>query len=220
MFLHPVLAEGAQAGQRLAILDTVGGRFAGDDVVDVAYGEAVAAPQLQSPRTTRVEWRLVMRPSSRRHSKAGRATCPLPTVADVNDVAVLNDVVLAFEEELAGFLELHFGVMAGVAGGDEVGVLHDFGANEASGKIGVNGVRSIHGGFAVTDRPRADFVFANGEEGDVAQRSVKQPGKNMNRGFLNAERREKLGAFGGILDLRDFGFDLRAQLRRLRSADR
>ena len=42
----------------------------------------------------------------------------LPAVADVDDVAVFDDVVFAFEQEAAGLFEFHFSGVAGRAGGD------------------------------------------------------------------------------------------------------
>lgn len=52
------------------------------------------------------------------HCQSNCRSVPLSAVADVNDVAVFDDVLFAREHQLAGFLELHFGSMAGRAGRD------------------------------------------------------------------------------------------------------
>jgi len=41
VFSHPILSKGPQTGQRLAVSGSVGGGFAGDDVVGVADGETL-----------------------------------------------------------------------------------------------------------------------------------------------------------------------------------
>ncbi len=108
-------------------------------------------------------------------------TCsPLPTMAYMDDVAVFDDVVFAFDVEFTGLLELHFGGMASVAGAGKLAVLHDLGADEPAGDIGVNGMRRFHGGGAVTDRPGADFIFARGEEGNITERPVEQARQDVN----------------------------------------
>lgn len=68
-------------------------------------------------------------------------------------------------------------------------------------------VGGFDGGATLPDRPRPDFVLAGGEETDVAERLIEHPGQHVDCRFLNAERREKLGAFLRVFDLRDFGFE-------------
>src|SRR5258706_4478807 len=79
--------------------------------------------------------------------------------AEMDDVAVLHGIVLAFEAELARLAA--FGVAA-VA--DEVVVGHNFGADEAALDVAVD----LSGGLArrrpLPDRPRLDLVFPGGEE--------------------------------------------------------
>src|SRR2546421_26254 len=77
----------------------------------------------------------------------------LPAMADVDDVAVFDDVFFAFDVELAGFLELHFGGMTRISGGGDFSVLHDLGADETAGDVGMDGVRGFDGGGAVADGP-------------------------------------------------------------------
>src|SRR5882724_11338333 len=135
-------------------------------------------------------------------------------VADVDDVAVLDDVLFAFDVELAGFLELHFGGVphfrrgfGGQAGGgpDQVAVFHHLGADEAAGQVRVNGVCGIDGCASVADGPGAHFVFAAGEKRDVAESFVETTGKNVDGRFRDAQGGQELGMFSGILDLGHLG---------------
>src|SRR5438034_3046827 len=107
---------------------------------------------------------------------------------DVDDVAVFDDVVFAFDEKAADLFELHFGGMARLRrgfggqafrGGGEFAILHHFGADEAFGDVAVDRVRGFDGGRALPDVPGADFVFAGGEEGNVAERLVELAGENV-----------------------------------------
>ena len=101
---------------------------------------------------------------------------------NMNSVSILNNVVFAFEMELAGFFEDHFCLMTCgrdgarpstcFGGGYEFAVMHDFGADEAAGDVAVNGVGGFDGVGAMPDGPGADFVFAGGEEADVSKRFV------------------------------------------------
>src|SRR3569623_1835243 len=58
---------------------------------------------------------------------------PLDVEAEVHHVAVLHDVVLAFQTPLAGFLGFLL-----AAAGDEVGIGDDLGADEAAFEVGVD----------------------------------------------------------------------------------
>ena len=75
----------------------------------------------------------------------------------------------------------------------------------------MNGVSGIDGRSTTTNRPRSNFIFANREKADVTERLVEQPCQNVDRGFIDPQRFQKLGAFGGISDLRDLGLELGAQ---------
>ncbi len=87
-------------------------------------------------------------------------------MADVDDVAIFDDVVFAFDVELAGFLELHFGGVQprSSPGAGQFAVLHHLGADETAGEVRVDRVRGVDGVRAMADGPGADFVFAGGEE--------------------------------------------------------
>src|ERR1035437_925419 len=85
-------------------------------------------------------------------------------VADHQDVAVFDDVLLAFQTELA------FVAGAGIAAEiDQRLPVHHFGANELLFEIGVNRAggfdrRAVHG-----NGPGAALVFSGGEEAHQAQ---------------------------------------------------
>src|SRR5882672_844145 len=99
-------------------------------------------------------------------------------VADVDDVAIFDDVLFAFDVELAGFLELHFGGVPHLRGGfgwqarsgpDQVAVFHHLSADETTGEVRVNGMRGIDRRGAMADGPGAHFVFAAREKRDVTK---------------------------------------------------
>src|SRR4029077_10837083 len=89
--------------------------------------------------------------------------CPLDIEPEVRDVAVLHDVLLAFEAEEAGVAAGGEGLQA-----DEVVAGDDLGADEAALDVGMDGAGGVSGTAAATDRPGAHLVLADGEEGDDA----------------------------------------------------
>ena len=86
---------------------------------------------------------------------------------EVHDVAVLNDVVLAFGAHLAGFLSALFTLE-----GNEVFVGDRLGADEAAFEVGVDDAGGLRGGVALVDRPGADFLDAGREVGLQAEQVV------------------------------------------------
>ena len=78
----------------------------------------------------------------------------------MHDIAVLDDVFLAFEAHFAGFLGALFAVV-----GDEIVVADDFGADEAFFEVGVDDAGCLRGGVAFVDGPGADFFDTGGEVG-------------------------------------------------------
>ena len=87
---------------------------------------------------------------------------------ELNDVAVLDDVVLALGALQT--LGLDGGVVEVV--GFEVAVADDAGADEAALEVAVDltgGLRSLG---ALADGPCTAFLFAVGQEGDQAQQIV------------------------------------------------
>ena len=102
---------------------------------------------------------------------------PAPTpvlsqsAAEVDDVAVLDDVFLAFEPlEVPGL-----GFLEG-AGGGHVVVGGDLGADEALGQVGVDLAGGLDGAGAPLEVPAADLGLAGGEEGDDADGVVRLRG--------------------------------------------
>src|SRR4051812_43161436 len=83
---------------------------------------------------------------------------------EVDDVAVADDVFLAFE--------LQLGVRAAGSLGavlDEVLPPDDLGLDEAALEVGVDDARRLGGLGAALDRPGAALVGAGGEEGDEVE---------------------------------------------------
>src|SRR3546814_2574797 len=84
--------------------------------------------------------------------------------AEVEDVAVLDDVLLALRPHLAGFLGA---VLAAAA--DEVLVGDGLGADEAALEVGVDDAGGLRRLAVAPDGPGARFLRANGEEGDQVE---------------------------------------------------
>ena len=97
------------------------------------------------------------------------------------------------------------------AAADQVTVLDHFSADETAGEIRVNGMRRVDRRAAMADGPGANFVFAAGEKRDVAESFVETTGEDVDGRFRNTQGGQKLGAFGGILDLRHFRLGLGAE---------
>ena len=106
--------------------------------------------------------------------------------AEVDDVAVLDDVLLAFEPD--------FAVIA--AGGhraarDQRVVADDFGADEAARDVAVNLAGGELRRRAARDRPGPALVLADGEERDVAEQVVARADDAIETGLGQAEIGEK-----------------------------
>src|SRR5690606_39826407 len=78
----------------------------------------------------------------------------------MHNVAVFDDVLLAFQTPFAGFLGAGFAPVL-----DKVVVGDDFGADESFFKVGVNHASGLRSGGADLDGPGADFLHASGEVG-------------------------------------------------------
>src|ERR1700739_4565158 len=84
-------------------------------------------------------------------------------VAEQDDAAFLNDVILPFQA--------HLGALAGgrhAARGQQIVPADDFGANEAALNVRVDRARGLLRVRAAFDCPCADFGFARGEKGSQA----------------------------------------------------
>src|SRR5450631_2953004 len=112
---------------------------------------------------------------------------------EVNDVAVFDDVLLAFE------LQLGVGA-AGALGAvlDEVFPPDHFGLDEAALEVGVDDARGLRGLGAALDGPGAALVGAGGEEGDEVQDLVRGVRDGVEAGLLQAEALQKGRAIGGV----------------------
>src|SRR5215207_11243717 len=87
--------------------------------------------------------------------------------AEVDDVALLHDVVFAFEAEEA--LLAGGGVGAGAG---EVVVGDDLGADEAALDVGVDGAGGLRGARAAGDGPGAHLLLPRRQEGHQAEQAV------------------------------------------------
>src|SRR5690606_33280445 len=95
---------------------------------------------------------LERRPGGKRSSSASDVE------PEMHHVSLLDDVLLAFETELARLL---CALLAFV--GDEVLVSDDLGANEPLLEVGVDHAGGLRRRRADADGPRADFLDARGE---------------------------------------------------------
>src|SRR5581483_3273690 len=164
---------------------------------------------------------------------AGAAGTRLPAgrshvEADVEDVAVADDVRLPFEPLLA--LLRHLRVRAEL---DEVAPIDDLAADEATRDVGVDRLRRVEGCLAVPERPRTRLLLAGGEERDQVERLRKPRGDRVERrraaaaelGRLLVRKLGELGLeqqvdpAGAVLDrdqrLRRQRLELRRQLARI-----
>src|SRR5215831_19567583 len=108
---------------------------------------------------------------------------------EVDDVAVADDVVLAFEGQLG----------VGAAGGlgaelDEVLPPDDLGLDEAALEVGVDDARGLRGLGAALDGPGAALVGAGREEGDEVEDLVGGARDGVQAGLLEAQALEEGGA--------------------------
>ena len=124
---------------------------------------------------------------------------------EVQHVAVLDDVVLAFGAHLAGFLGALFALVL-----DEVVEGDGLGADEAAFEVGVDDAGGFGGGVAFVDGPGADFLDAGGEVGLQAQEVVAGADEAVEAGFFEAEVGEE-GEFVFVVEVGQFGFDLGAE---------
>ena len=117
------------------------------------------------------------------------------------NVAVLNDIFLAFVARLAGFLGRHF-----AAERHEIIVGDGLGADEAALEIGVDDAGCLRRLGALVDGPGARLLRSDGEIGDEVKQFVAGADELVEARLLQAEvGQEFLGFLVG--ELRDFGFD-------------
>src|SRR6185503_14542881 len=101
---------------------------------------------------------------------------------EVDDVAILHDVLLALEPHLAVFLaRVHR------AARHQVIVADNLGADEAALYVAVDFAGGELRRSVARDRPGAAFVFAGGQERDVAEQIVAGADDAVEPGFGEAE---------------------------------
>lgn len=121
----------------------------------------------------------------------------------MHHVAVLDDVVLAFQAPFAGFLGASFALV-----GDEVVVGDHFGADKAFLEVGVDHGGSLRGGGADADGPGTYFLHASGEVGLQVEQRVAGADHAVQARLFHAHGFEEHLHFFQIVQFGDLGFDL------------
>ena len=96
----------------------------------------------------------------------------------MDNVAFLDAVILAFEPPFAGFFGTRFTVVT-----DEVVVSDNFGADEATFKVGVNDACSLRCSGVSGHGPGTDFFDAGSEVGTEAEQVVAGADDAIQTGF-------------------------------------
>src|SRR5438045_6597347 len=109
----------------------------------------------------------------------------------MHDVAVLHDVIGAFEAHLAGIL----GALL-AATGDEIGIGDRLGADKALLEIAVDDAGGLRRLGAARDRPGARLLWPRREKGDQIEERVAGADNLVEPGFAEATRRENLTQLG------------------------
>src|SRR5579864_61829 len=130
------------------------------------------------------------RPPSRGKS-AGATILPLAPKPshiepEIDDVAVLHDVVFPLGADLparleCGFASSFFQLVQSV----------DLGADEAALDVAVHLASRLSGHRSLPDRPGAAFVGAGGEKADQIEEPVSGTNEHVSRGLADAEPHEK-----------------------------
>src|SRR6185312_8736266 len=145
---------------------------------------------------------------------------------DVDDVAVLDDVLLAFGAEEAALLGFGFAACS-----HKVVEADDFGADEATAQVAVDFAGGFGRGRAGRDGPGAAFIGAGGEEADEAEELVAHADGAGHAALRDAGGFAEFGGFvvaelvqlhfelaaedgnvpaGALIFAAEFGFDLAA----------
>src|SRR5690606_19356740 len=123
--------------------------------------------------------------------------------SEVHYIPVLDDVFLAFQAPLAGFLGAGFAVVL-----DEVIIGDHFGANEAFLEISMNHAGALGGGGADLDGPGADFLDPGGEVGLQVEQLVAGADHAVQAGLFHADGFKEHVLLFTVIQLGDFRFDL------------
>src|SRR6516165_4121158 len=102
---------------------------------------------------------------------------------EMHDVAVGNDIILAFEAKLAGIAGAGFAVER-----DVVGIGDGLGANKALLEIGVDHAGGGRRPGAAVDGPGAGLLRAHGEIGDEIEKLVAGANQAVEAGLLQSQR--------------------------------
>src|SRR5262249_20111613 len=140
------------------------------------------------------------------------ALCLSDSEAEIDDIAVLDDVLLAFQPQLPLVPRLGF-----AAAGHEVLVVDHLGPDEAALEVAVDPPCRSRGPVPSADGPGLDLILSHGEEGDEIQQLV---------GGANEARARRLGKPQGFeklalvlwIELGDFRLDRGAKDEGLRAA--
>src|SRR5512132_1777295 len=96
-----------------------------------------------------------------------RTVLTLGGMTEVDHVAILHDVLLPFEPQLAVIA-----ARGDRAAREQVFVAHHLGADESTGNIGVNLARGDDRRCVARNRPRPVLILTDGEERDVAEQVI------------------------------------------------
>ena len=101
----------------------------------------------------------------------------------MHDIAVLDDVILAFDAHLSGGADGGLGLVM-----DEVFVLDDFRADEAALEVSVDDTGGLGGLIAYADGPCTALVGTGREEGLESQQAVGALDEADDAGLFQAHR--------------------------------
>src|SRR5262249_13141528 len=122
--------------------------------------------------------------------------------AEVEDVAVLDDVVLAFGPHLAGLL----GALLSVAS-DEGLIGYGFGPDEAALEIRVNDACRFGSGRAAAHGPGAGLLRPHGEEGHEVKEAISGADHPGEPRLLEVQSGEEFALLFGAGEVCYLGFD-------------
>ncbi len=121
----------------------------------------------------------------------------------MHHVAIFDDVILAFQTPLAGFLGAALTLVL-----DEIVIGHDFGTDEAFLEVGVDHPGRLWGGGAYAHGPGTYFLHAGREVGLQVQQLVTGTDYTVQARFFQAQGLEEHVLFLTVVQLGDFRFDL------------
>src|ERR1700682_2440562 len=147
--------------------------------------------------------------SRARDDGPGSRRVPSDREADVQDVAVLHQVLLALHAQLAVVSRLGL-----AAAGDEIRVMHHLGADEAALEVGVDAAGGARSAAAAADGPGLHLVLADREEADPVEQLVGGADEAGAARRGEAHRLQEVGLLGGI-ELRDLRLDRGTERDRL-----